>query len=73
MPEQIIKAPMKARVIRFHVEQGSSLKEQDRVCDLEALKMEIPVLAPAAGVLKEILASPGQNVQAGDALFSIEP
>jgi biotin carboxyl carrier protein len=71
MPEQIVNAPMKARVIRFHAEAGAALKERDRVCDLEALKMEVPIMAPAAGTLKEILASPGQNVQAGDPLFSL--
>ena len=72
MPEQVVKAPMKARVIKFHFQQGAAVKDQDVVCDLEALKMEIPMLAPAAGILKKILASPGQNVQAGEALFAIE-
>jgi biotin carboxyl carrier protein len=71
MPEQIVNAPMKGRVIRFHVEAGAALKERDRVCDIEALKMEVPIMAPADGTLKEILASPGQNVQAGDPLFSV--
>jgi urea carboxylase len=72
MPEQIVNAPMKARVIRYHLEEGAALQERDRVCDLEALKMEIPVLSPAAGTLKALNASPGQNVQAGDPLFTVE-
>jgi biotin carboxyl carrier protein len=72
MPEQVVKAPMKARVIKFHFQQGDALKDQDVVCDLEALKMEVPIMAPAAGSLKEIHASEGQNVAAGDALFTIE-
>ena len=72
MPEQIVKAPMKARVIEFLVQQGDSVKEQDVVCNLEALKMEVPIMAPATGTIKEINASAGQNVQAGDALFSVE-
>jgi biotin carboxyl carrier protein len=72
MPEQTVTAPMKATVIRFHAEQGASVKNGDRVCVLEALKMEVPVMAPADGTIKEILASPGQKVRAGDPLFTLE-
>ncbi len=72
MPEQIVKAPMKARVIEYLFQQGDSVKEQDVVCNLEAMKMEVPIMAPAAGTIKELAASPGQNVQAGDALFTVE-
>jgi biotin carboxyl carrier protein len=71
MPEQVVKAPMKARVIKFHFQQGAAVKDQDVVCDLEALKMEVPIMAPAAGTLKEVNASEGQNVAAGDALFTL--
>jgi urea carboxylase len=70
--EQIVTAPMKARVIKFHAENGSKVKERDPICDLEAMKMEIPILAPATGTIKAIMASPGQEVQAGDPLFSLE-
>jgi biotin carboxyl carrier protein len=72
MPEQIVKAPMKARVIEFLFQQGDSVKDQELVCNLEAMKMEVPIMAPAAGTIKEINASPGDNVQAGDALFTLE-
>jgi biotin carboxyl carrier protein len=72
MPEQIVKAPMKGRVIRFHREKGGAVKEKEKVCDIEALKMEIPIVSPAGGTIKEIFATAGQNVQAGDPLFSIE-
>lgn len=72
MAEQVVRAPMKATVIRFHVEKGSTVNARDRVCDIEALKMEIPVPSPVNGTVKEIFASPGQAVQAGDPLFSVE-
>ena len=72
MAEQVVTAPMKARVIKFHAEKGSAVKERDPICDLEAMKMEIPILAPATGTIKAIMASPGQEVQAGDPLFSLE-
>jgi biotin carboxyl carrier protein len=72
MPEQIVKAPMKARVIEFLLKQGDSVKEQQAVCNIEALKMEVPIMSPATGTVKELNASPGDKVQAGDPLFTIE-
>jgi acetyl-CoA carboxylase biotin carboxyl carrier protein len=39
---------------------------------LESMKMEIPVEAPRAGVVKEINVQEGQTVQEGDTLASLE-
>ena len=39
---------------------------------LEAMKMEIPVVAPAAGTIKEVKVSPGQAVEAEQELAVIE-
>ena len=72
MAEQIVEAPMKARVIRFHLQKGSPVKVNDRVCEIEAMKMEIPVLSPAAGTIKEVYVSPGQAVEGGTPLFAVE-
>ena len=72
MAEQIVKAPIRARVIRFHVQKGASVKLNERVCDIEAMKMEVAVFSPAAGTIKDLLATPSQSVEAGTPLFSIE-
>jgi len=39
---------------------------------MEAMKMEIPVVAPAAGVIREVNVSPGQAVEAEQVLAVIE-
>ena len=39
---------------------------------LESMKMEIPVEAPRAGVVKEILVTEGQTVQEGDTIAVLE-
>jgi len=70
--EQVVKAPIAGRVIRVHVEQGSEVKQRDRICDIEALKMEMPIMSPADGVIKEVHISAGQEVKGGDPLFTIE-
>jgi biotin carboxyl carrier protein len=72
MAEQIVKAPMRGRVIRVNVETGSQVKERDRMCDIEALKMEMPIMAPVSGTIKEVYISVGQQIGGGDPLFVIE-
>ena len=72
MAEEVVQAPMMANVIRIHVQDGRPVKEGDRLCDIEALKMEIPILAPVSGTIKAIHVSPGQKVEGGDPLVVIE-
>lgn len=72
MAEQIVEAPLAGKVIRVHVQGGNSVDEGDRICVIEALKMEIPILAPVSGKIKAINISPGQQVEGGDPLAVIE-
>jgi biotin carboxyl carrier protein len=72
MAEHVVKAPMRGRVFRVHVETGSQVKERDRMCDIEALKMEMPIMAPVSGTIKEVCISVGQQIGGGDTLFVIE-
>lgn len=72
MAEQTVKTPMRARVIRFHFQKGGPVKADERVCDIEAMKMEVPIMSPAGGTIKEIHATAGQTVEAGDPLFTVE-
>jgi biotin carboxyl carrier protein len=46
--------------------------EGDRLCLMEALKMELPIVAPVAGTVKAIPVAAGQTVEAGDPLAVIE-
>lgn len=72
MAEEIVEAPMTGRVIRIHAQSGNQVKEGDRICDIEALKLEIPITAPASGTIKTICVSPGQAIEGGDPLAIIE-
>lgn len=72
MAEEIVEAPMAGRTIRIHVQVGNAVKEGDRICDIEALKMEIPILAPVSGTIKMVYISPGQMIQGGEPLAVIE-
>jgi biotin carboxyl carrier protein len=55
MPEIKIVTEVAGRVCALPIEVGGSVSEGDEIVFVEAMKMEIPVSAPAAGVLKTVL------------------
>ncbi len=67
-----VKAPAPALVVAVLVAPGAEVEVGTRLCTLEAMKMEVPVLAREAGVVHKILCRPNEQVQAGQALFEIE-
>ena len=72
MAEQIVEAPAPGKVLRVHAEAGKPIAEGDKICILEALKMELPIVSPLTGTLKSLRVAPGQSVEAGDVLAVIE-
>jgi biotin carboxyl carrier protein len=67
-----VEAPMVGKILKIEREAGSPVEEDDVVIVMEAMKMEIPVVAPVAGNVKEIKVTVGQAVEAGDTLAEIE-
>ena len=65
-------APMVGKILKVEKKVGDRVQEDDVVVVMEAMKMEIPVVAPSAGVIKEIKVSPGQAVEAAQPLAEIE-
>lgn len=64
-------APMPATVVKVLVEPGQPVKDGDTVLVLEAMKMELPIRAAKAGVVKAVRCRPGELVQPGAALVEI--
>ncbi|WP_370263357.1 acetyl-CoA carboxylase biotin carboxyl carrier protein [Limnobacter sp.] len=54
------------------VEVGSTVKEGDTLCIIEAMKLLNEIESDKAGVVKAILVENGQPVEFGQALFIIE-
>jgi acetyl-CoA carboxylase biotin carboxyl carrier protein len=48
------------------------VEENDQVAVLEAMKMEMPIVAPISGVVKEVCVSGGQEVEAEATIAIIE-
>jgi biotin carboxyl carrier protein len=67
-----IEAPMVGKILKIEKQVGDHVDEDDVVIVMEAMKMEIPVVAPSSGVIKEVKVSPGQAVEAEQALATIE-
>ena len=61
-----IQAEITANVWQVVVEEGQMVAEGDEICILESMKMEIPVITEAPGVVRELYVEPEQTVQEGD-------
>ena len=62
MADTKLMAPMVGKIVSIDVEVGSPVGKNQAVVTMEAMKMKIGVMAPEAGVVKEIKVSVGQNV-----------
>ena len=67
-----VTVPMVGKIVNVLVSVGDSVKENDQVATLEAMKMEMPVVAPAAGVVKAINVKAGDEVTSDTILMTIE-
>ncbi len=68
----VIEAPMPGLVKAIFAQVGQTVKEGDRLAILEAMKMEHSLLAARDGVVAEVLAEAGGQVEAGAALVRLE-
>ncbi|NIS68526.1 MAG: acetyl-CoA carboxylase biotin carboxyl carrier protein subunit [Proteobacteria bacterium] len=67
-----VTVPMVGKIVAVTVKVGDKVEENDQIATLEAMKMEMPVVAPVGGVIKEIRVSPGQEVEAEGVIAVIE-
>ncbi|WP_406370467.1 5-oxoprolinase/urea amidolyase family protein [Streptomyces sp. NBC_00647] len=70
---RLIEAEFAASVWQLNVEQGETVTAGQPLLALEAMKMESRVPAPIDGVVRQILARPGDQVEAGTALVVLAP
>ena len=63
---------MVGKILKVEKNVGDRVDEDEVVLIMEAMKMEIPVVAPASGVLKDLKVSAGQAVEADQLLAEID-
>lgn len=67
-----IKAPMPGLILDINVEVGQTVKEDDSLLILEAMKMENVLTSPRDGVIKSISVSKGDTVDKNQLLLEFE-
>lgn len=66
-----VKAGAAGKVFKIEVNVGQSVKKGDPVVIIEAMKMEIPVVAPEDGTVASIDSAVGDAVEAGAVLATL--
>ena len=72
MADLRVKSEIAGSVWKIEVAVGDSVGEEDALIILESMKMEIPLLAPRAGVVKAILVAEGEAIAEGDVAVVLE-
>jgi len=67
-----ILAPMAGKIIEIKVNVCDSVHEDDKEAVIEAMKMEMPIMAYSDGTIKEIKVAKGDSVEADQVLMIME-
>ena len=67
-----VEAPMVGKILKIEKNPGDHVDEDEVIIVMEAMKMEIPIVAPVTGTLKEVKVAVGQAVEAEQTLAVIE-
>jgi len=69
---QVLSAPMPGTVLSVSAAAGTSVRKGDTLIVLEAMKMELPIRAPADGLVRAVRCREGELVQPGAVLVELE-
>jgi len=67
-----VGAPTPGLITGVYVKAGTPVERNDKLLDLEAMKIQSTIYAPIAGRVAEVLVEPGQQVESKDLLLVIE-
>ncbi len=73
MAQHRIESLVTGTVWKLERQAGDTLTEGDTILIIESMKMEIPIDAPANGVLRELLVAEGESVSEGQVLAVLSP
>ncbi|MFR0693477.1 5-oxoprolinase/urea amidolyase family protein [Enterobacterales bacterium AE_CKDN230030158-1A_HGKHYDSX7] len=70
--QHAVESHIAGNLWQVQVEAGASVKAGDILVILESMKMEIPLIAPRDGVVREVRVQPGSPVRAGQRVVVME-
>jgi len=68
-----VKSDIYAIVQKVEVSEGADVAVDDVLMILESMKMEVPVVAPAAGRVRSVAVAEGESVEEDDLLVVLDP
>lgn len=71
--ERSLRAPMPGQVLKVLVEPGQAVAAGALLALLEAMKMEVRILAPQAAKVAQVAVTEGQSVEKDQLLVELEP
>ena len=72
MADTTVESEIPGKVLRIQAPVGTKVEEDDPILFVESMKMEIPIGAPSAGTVKEILVAEGDTIEEGDEVAVVE-
>ena len=67
-----IESEVAGNLWKIEVALGDQVQKEDTLMILESMKMEIPVLSPVNGTVKEILVQPDDKIEEGQVVLLLE-
>jgi acetyl-CoA carboxylase biotin carboxyl carrier protein len=67
-----VKSEIAGNVWKIQLKPGDKVEAEGEIMILESMKMEIPVLAPKAGTIKEIKVNEGEAIGEGQLVAVID-
>jgi biotin carboxyl carrier protein len=71
--ERDVRAPMTGRVVKVSAAPGSSVRANDILVVLEAMKMEYRLIAPRDGIVESVGCKEGERVELGHVVVTLAP
>ena len=72
MTEIKVESDVTGTAWKIVVTEGQAVEEDDPLMIAESMKMEIPLMAPEAGVVKKVLVEEGCQIAEGEVLFLMD-
>ena len=67
-----VKSEIAGNVWKIEAKPGDRLETEGTILILESMKMEIPVFAPRAGIIREIKVAEGEAIAEGQVVAVLE-